>query len=143
MKTASYLRISVALVTMTAIACSDPIEESIIPPPPPTAGGTNIQTSHGEYHTSVTTWTHEYDGKYVGLVTQTAGDLSTADVFMFKNGERISIDREFDATSVQTSFSTYGEYMWATYRNNVLLLNYIGMTEASTPPFPLDVIIVY
>lgn len=142
MKTASYLRISVALLAITAIACSDPIEP-VIPPPPPPGPGPNIQTSHGEYHTSVTTWTHEYGGKYVGLVTQTAGDLSTADVFVLKNGDRISIDREFDATNLQTSFDTYGEYIWASYRNNVLLLNYIGMTEASTPPFPLDVMIVY
>ena len=138
MKTASYLRISVALVTMTAIACSDPIEvPKILPPTDP---GNN---DHGEYHTGVTTWTHEYDGKYIGLVTQTAGDLSTADVFVLKNGDRISIDREFDAINVETSFSTYGEYIWASYRNDVLLLNYIGMTEVSKPPFPLNVIIVY
>jgi len=143
MKTASYLRISVALLTMTALACSDPIEETTTILPPPTGGGINVQTSHGEYHTSVTTWTHEYGGKFVGLVTQTAGDLSTADVVVLKNGERISLDREFDATNVERSFNIYGEYIWASYRNNVLLLNYMGKTEASIPPFPLDVIIIY
>jgi hypothetical protein len=140
MKTASFLRLSVALLMMTAISCSDPIEQVIPPPPPPPPP---ISTDHGEYHTSVTTWTHQYDGKYVGLVIQTAGDLSTVDVFILKNGKRISIDREFDATNVQSSFNTDGEYIWATHQNNVLLLNYIGMTEASTPPFPLDIIIVY
>ena len=141
MKTAPYLRISVASLTTKAIACSDP-NEPVIPHPTPYPGS-NIPTDHGEYHTSVTTWTHECYGKFVGLLTQTAGDLSTADVFVLKNGERIPVDREFDATSGQASFSTYGEYIWASYRNDVLLLNYIGMTEVSTPPFPLDVIIVY
>jgi len=141
MKTASFLRLSVALLTMTAIACSDPIEQ--ITPLPKPGPGPNPQPDHGEYHTSVTTWTHQYDGKYVGLVIQTAGDLSAVDVFVLMNGKRISIDREFDPTNVEASFNEYGEYIWATHRNNVLLLNYIGMTEASMPTFPLDVIIVY
>jgi len=142
MKTASYLRFSVALVTMTAIACSDPIEESTIILPPD-GGGINVQTSHGEYHTSVTTWTHGDDGKYVGLVTQTAGDLATVDVFVLNNGKRIPVARELDATSVVSSIAAYGEYYWASYRNNVLLLNYIGATVESLPPYPLEVIIVY
>ena len=141
MKTASYLRFSVALVTMTAIACSDPIDEPIILPP--TDPGTNVQTNHGEYHTAVTTWTHGDYGRFVGLVTQTTGDLSTVDVLVVNNGKRIPVYRELDMTSAQTSLGKYGEYYWASHENNVLLLHYIGKTVESPPPFPLEVIIVY
>jgi hypothetical protein len=142
MKTTLYLRIFVVIVTMTAIACS---ETEVTPTPGRPTGGNPIQSSHFEYHTSVTTWAQGDDGKYIGLVTQTPvnTDLSKVNVFVVKDGKRISIDRELDATSVITSHNLYGEYYWASYQNNVLLLNYIGMTAASTPPFPLEVIIVY
>lgn len=138
MKTASYFRFFVALVTMTAIACSDPIEEPIITTDPP-----NGPTDLHEYHTSVTTWTQGDYGRFVGLVTQTTGDLSTVDVLVVNNGTRIPVYRELDMTSAQTSLGKYGEYYWASHENNVLLLHYIGKTVESPPPFPLEVIIVY
>jgi len=141
MKTASYLRFSVALVTMTAIACSDPIEESKIQVP--IRPGPNGQIDNHEYHTSVTTWTQGDYGRFVGLVTQTTGDLSTVDVLVVNNGKRIPVYRELDMTSAQTSLGKYGEYYWASHENNVLLLHYIGKTVESPPPFPLEVIIVY
>ena len=138
MKTASYLRIFIASVTMTAIACSDPIDVDTGPGPSPGP------TDHGEYHTSVMTWVRNDGGNLIGLVTETPDtDLSTVDVLVVNNGKRIPVYRELDMTSAQTSLGKYGEYYWASHENNVLLLHYIGKTVESPPPFPLEVIIVY
>ena len=137
MKTTSYLRIFIASLAMTAIACSDPIED------PLKGGGTNVQSSQTEYYTSVTTWVQGTDGRFTGLVTQTpATNLATADVFVVRDGKRIRVDRWETANEPDANYIS-GEYFWATIRNNVLLLNYIGKTTASPPPFPLEVIIVY
>ena len=132
MKTASYLRILIALVTMIAIACSEP---NIRP-----SGG----SSRSEYHTSVTSWVRNDGGNLMGLVTETPDtDLSTVDVFVVKQGQRISVHNQFDHYSMLAAHDTYGEYFWASYRNSVLMLNYIGKTAESEPPYPLEVIIVY
>ena len=141
MKTTLYFRILVALVAMSAIACDpDPIEPLITTTPNPPA-----QPSYSEYQTSVTTWVKGDDGRFMGLVTQTPPDtdLSTVTVFVVRNGKRMSVEKELDATSVMESQAMYGEYFWFSHKNNVLLLNYIGQTVESPPPFPLDVIIVY
>ena len=140
MKTASYLRISVALVTIAVIACCDPVEEPTVN----RSKGNQNQINHGEYHTTVTTWTHGDDGNYVGLVTQTpVTDLSKVDVFFVKNFRRIPVDKQFDIMRLQSTHNANEEYFWFSYENNVMLLNYIGLTAASTPPYPLEVIIVY
>jgi len=140
MKTASYLRIFIASLTMTAISWSDPIDESTNPP----GGGLNVQTSHGEYHTGVMTWVRNDGGNLIGLVTETPDtDLSTVDVFVVKQGQRISVHNQFDHYSMLAAHDTYGEYFWASSRNSVLMLNYIGKTADSEPPYPLEVIIVY
>ena len=141
MKTASYLRISVALVTMTAIACSDPIEP--VTPHPTPGPGTSGQTDQREYHTGGTTWTQGDYGRFVGLVTQTTGDLATVDVLVVNNGKRIPVYKELDPTTAQNSIRANGEYYWSSYENSVLLLHYMGKTVESPPPFPLEVIIVY
>ena len=133
MKTASYLRIFIATATMTAFACSDPMEPIIGQIP-----------THGEYHTGVSTWVRNDDGKFMGLVTQTPDtDLSTVAVLVVKDGKRISIHQQYDEYSKLSALATHGEYFWASYRNSVLLLNYIGKTAESEPPYPLDVIIKY
>ena len=136
MKTATYLRIFIASVTMTAIACSDPVTTDP-PPPPPTPA------DRGEYHTSVTTWVRSNDGRFTGLVTQTPNtDLSTVDVFVVEDGKRLQVYGQLDARGEPDYHSMNGEYFWASIRNNVLLLHYFRMTGAP-PPFPLEVIIVY
>ena len=141
MKTESYLRIFIALVTMTAIACSDPMDE---PQRPVQPKHSVFPTNHGEYHSNVTTWVRLNDGGFMGLVSQTPyTDLSTADVFVVENGKRILVHGQLDPTSVPESQPAHGGFFSATYRNNMLFLNYTGMTTASSPPFPLDVIIVY
>ena len=138
MKTTSYLRIFIASVTMTAIACSDPIDVDTGPGPSPGP------TDHGEYHTSVMTWVRNDGGNLIGLVTETPDtDLSTVDVFVVKQGQRISVHNQFDHYSMLAAHDTYGEYFWASSRNSVLMLNYIGKTADSEPPYPLEVIIVY
>ena len=144
MKTKSYLRTLIVFLAMIAVACSDPMIEPSVPAKPRKGTPTVQIPSPVEYHTSVTTWTVGQDGNFIGLVTQTPGtDLAKVDVFVVKNGQRIEIDRELDLTNVSESHSMYGEYYWASYKNNVLLLNYIGKAPGSMPPYPLEVIIVY
>lgn len=139
MKTTSHFRIIIVMVTMIAVACSEP---EVVPNVTPKPVGTPVvqYVAPIEYKTSVTTWTTGQN-EFVGIVTQTpATDLANVDVYVVKGGQRIAIDRQKDPTNVNTYTATYGEYFWASYKNNVLLLHYIG---ASAPPFPLEVIIVY
>lgn len=144
MKTTSYLRIFIVLSTMMVVACSDPMIEPTVPRNPRKGTQTAQIATPVEFHTSVTTWTLGEDGTFIGLVTQTpVTDLATVDVFIVKDGKRIAIDRELDESKENSSQVLYGEYYWASHRNNVLLLNYIGKIPGSVPPFPLQVIIVY
>ena len=140
MKTTSYLRILIASLTMTAIACSDPIEEPPVSPP----GGNPIQSDHGEFHTSVTTWARGDGGRFMGLVSQMPEtDLSNVDVYVVKDGKRIWVYGQLTSSSVYETDDTQGDFFTATIKGNVLMLSYTGTTAAPSPPFPLDVIIVY
>ena len=142
MKTTSYLRIFIASLTMTAIACSDPIEDSQLQGK--TNGGTNVQTDHGEFHTSVTTWVRGNGGKFTGLVSQMpTADLSNVDVYVVRDGKRIWVYGQLSSSSAYETDDTQGEFFTATIKGNVLMLTYAGTTPASTPPFPLEVIIMY
>ncbi len=141
MKTTSYLRIFVTSLTMIAFACSDPMEESQVQPP---VGGNAIQTDHGEFHTSVTTWVRGDGGRFMGLVSQMPNtDLSNVDVYIVKEGKRIWVYGQLTSSSPYETDDTQGEFFTAFIRGNVLMLSYAGKTAASTPPFPLEVIVVY
>jgi len=128
----------IVIAMMTATACS---EQEIVPGtgtpgPPPT-------TSNREFHTSVTTWSRPDGSNYVGLVQAIPEfDLSKARITGFANGKTIKVDTFLDATKL-TNTGSNQDYIWASVKNNILLLNYIGATPTSLPPFPLDVMIVY
>jgi hypothetical protein len=137
MKATSNFRIFITVAVMMTTACSDP---EIAPSINPTGATTPVQTR--EYHTAVTTW-GQSDGTYfVGIVSNVPNvDLSKTRISVVENGKRIRVDNELDVNRL-TILRSEG-YFWATARNNVLLLNYIGPTPNSAPPFPLEVIIVY
>jgi len=139
MKTTSHLRMFIVVTIMTAAACS---EQEIVPKTkvPVTSGN---QSSDREYHTSVTTWNGE-GGSFVGLVSQVPNlDLTKVGITVVGNGITTGIDPYFDASRLTWAQAANEGYICASTRNNILLLNYIGATPASLPPFPLDVIIVY
>ena len=55
------------------------------------------------------------------------------------------VDNFFDVTKL-TYNKYYGmkeAYFWASIENDILLLHFVGPTPDSTPPFSLDVKIVY
>jgi len=143
MKTTSHICIIIAIVTMIAVACSEP---EVVPTgshKPISVSPFVVSTAPIEYQTSVTTWTHAQNGNFVGLVTRTPGtNLANVEVFVVRDGQRIAIDRQLDQTNMKESQLLYGEYYWASNQNNVLLLHYMG-TPGAMPPFPLDVILVY
>jgi len=80
----------------------------------------------------------------MGLVSQMPDtDLSNVDVYVLKDGKRIWVYGQLTSSSVDETDDTQGDFFTATIKGNVLMLSYAGNTAASTPPFPLEVIIVY
>ena len=143
MKTTSFPRTIIVMAMIIAVACSEPVVEPSVPPKPVVVNPIVVAAVPVEYHTNVTTWTHAQNGNCVGLITRTPGtNLANVEVFVVKDGQRIAIDRQLDPTNLKEYQSLYGEYYWVSYQNNVLLLHYMGASGA-TPPFPLDVLIVY
>ena len=137
MKTASYLRIFIVLATMIVIACSEPDVA-----PTTKGGGQQIQTN--QYYTNVTTWTTVGRGTFIGLVsTQPYIDLSKASVFIVSQGQRITVERQPDASKMLEDRAMFDGYFYASVQSDALMLNYIGNTVASKPPFPLEVILAY
>jgi hypothetical protein len=138
MKTTSHLRMFIIVTMMTAAACS---EQEIVPTTKGSVTSSNQSSTH-EYHTSLTTWSRADVGStFVGLVSSVPDfDLSKATIFVVGNGKTNTIDTFLDVTRLQMAHSAQESYMWATTKNNILLLNYVG---ASLPPFPLEVVIVY
>ena len=140
MKTTSQLRMYIVAAMMTAAACSEP-EVLPITKPPVTPGN---QSSTSEFHTSVTTWSKGYTGTFVGLVSAVPNlDLLKATISVVGNGKKTRIDPFFDSSKMTLALDANEGYIWASVQNNILLMNYVGPTTTSVPPFPLDVIIVY
>ena len=141
MKTTSHLCMFIVVSMMTAAACTEPE----IVPTTKGPGTPSHQSSTTEYHTTVTTWSKADVGStFVGLISEVPNvDLSKATISIVGNGKTTRIDTYLDVTRLQMAHSAQESYMWATIKNNILLLNYVGQTPASLPPFPLDVIIVY
>ena len=129
----------IVAMMMTATACSDP---EIAPGTGSTTPPGNI--SNREFHATVTTWSQPGGGSnYVGLVQAVPQfDLSTARITAVGNGQTIKVDTFLDVTKLSNTGSK-ADYYWASVQNNILLLNFVGQTPTSLPPFPLDVIIVY
>ena len=127
------------VVTMiTATACTEPE----IGPGSGTNGG-HGNFSNRQYLTTVTTWTRPDGGNYVGLVQSVPQfDLSKAQITAVANGKTIKVDTYVNMAKLSNTGSNE-DYFWASVQNNILLLNYVGSTPTSLPPFPLDVIIVY
>ena len=140
MKATSYLRFIITVAVMMATACSDP---EIVPAVKPVGTSSNqIQTR--EFHTAVTTWSQPEGSYFVGLVSNVLSvDLSKTRISVVENGKRIGVDADFDISRLSWLHSRNESYFWVTTKNNILLLNYAGSTSTSTPPFPLEVIIVY
>ena len=140
MKTTSHLRMFIFVAMMTASACSEPEVLPIIKAPV-TPGN---QSSTNEIHTAVMTWTRGYSGSFVGIVqTVPEFDLSKATISVVANGKTTRIDPYFDSSKSTLALGANEGYIWASYQNNIFLLNYVGPTQTSVPPFPLDVIIVF
>jgi hypothetical protein len=141
MKTTSRFRMYIVAALMTASACS---EQEVVPTNKTKTGGTSSsQISNREFHTTVTTWSRPDGSNYVGLVQVVPEfDLSKSRITAVANGKTIKVDTFLDVTKLSNTGSS-GDYFWASVQNNILLLNYVGATPASLPPFPLDVIIVY
>jgi hypothetical protein len=140
MKTTSHIRMFIVAAMMTASACAE-TEVLPITKPPVTSGN---QSSTSEIHTSVTTWSRGYSGSFVGIVYAASNlDLSKATISVDGNGKRTRIDPYFDSSKMTLALDANEGYIWASVQNNTLLLNYVGPTSTSLPPFPLDVIIVY
>ena len=138
MKTTSHIRMFIVATMMTAAACSDP---EIAPATGPHTPPGNI--SNREFHTTVTTWSQPGGGNSVGLVQAVPQiDLSKARITAVGNGKTIKVDTFLDVTKLSNTGSN-ADYFWASVQNNILLLNFVGQTPTSLPPFPLDVIIVY
>jgi ABC-type glycerol-3-phosphate transport system substrate-binding protein len=136
MKTTSHIRMFIVIAMMTASACSEP---EIVP----STGtqGTTGNISNRQYHTTVTTWTRPDGHNYVGLVQAVPQfDITKAQITAVANGKTIKVDTYVNMTKLSGSNE---DYYWASVQNNILLLNYVGATPTSLPPFPLDVIIVY
>ena len=103
------------------------------------------QNSNREYYTSVTTWSRADGSNFVGLVSAVPKlDLSKKfTISVVGNGKRTKVDNYLDVTRLQMAHGANEGYIWASIRNNIILLNYVGNTPTSLPPFPLEVIIVY
>lgn len=133
----------VVVATMTALACTEP-DVFTQPPPPP---GGNHQSSTQEFHSSVTTWQRTQNGSltfFDGIISQTpVTDLTKAQLFWIRNGQRIAIETLMDVAPSQMYQQMYDGFIWASVRNNIFTVNYIAKTPNSTPPFPFEVIIVY
>jgi len=140
MKTPSHFRMFIVVATMTATACSDP---EIVPGPTTHAtSGNNI--SNREFRTTVTTWSRPDGSNYVGLVSSIPEfDLSKATITVVGNGKTIRVDTFLDVSRLTMVHGFNENYFWATTQNNIMILNFVGQTPTSLPPFPLDVIIVY
>ena len=139
MKTTSHLRMFIVAATMIAVACSDP---EIVPTTKGPVSSSN-QNSNREFHTTVTTWSRPDGRNFVGLVSAVPEfDLTKSRITAVGNGKTIRVDTFLDVTKLANTGSTEG-YFWASTMNNILLVNYVGPTPSSLPPFPLDVIIVY
>jgi hypothetical protein len=139
MKTTSHLRMFIVVAMMTASACSEPEVLPIIKAPAIPGN----QSSTSEIHTSVTTWSRGYSGSFVGLVSAVSNlDLSRATISVVGNGKKTRIDPYFDSSKMTLALDANEGYIWASVQDNILLLNYVGPTSTSLPPFPLDVIIV-
>ena len=130
----------IVIAMMTATACS---EEDVVPTTAPRTPSNQVSTH--EYHTAVTTWSKaDVGSNFVGLVSAVPNiDLSKATISVIGNGKTTRIDTYLDVTRMTIAHSAHESYMWATTKNNILLLNFVGETPASLPPFPLEVIIVY
>ena len=140
MKTTSHLHMYIIAALMTASACSEP---EVVPTNKTNGGTSSSQISNREFRTTVTTWSQPGGGNYVGLVQAVPQfDLSKARITAIGNGKTIKVDTFLDVTKLSNTGSN-ADYFWASVQNNILLLNYVGATPASLPPFPLDVIIVY
>jgi len=127
----------IVVAMMTASACTDPFADV---PKPPTTGNNQIQTT--EFHTSVTMWLRNDDYGFVGLVsTIPHTDLSKAEFYAVQNGQKIFIASPY-ATNIPAYREMYEGYLWANVHDNVLMLYFNG-GPSSTPPFPLDIVIVY
>ena len=130
----------IVATTITAVACSDP---EIVPTTVKGTGTTSSQIGNREYHTTVTTWSRPDGGNFVGLVQSVPEfDISKSRIVAVGNGKTMKVDTFLDVTKLKNPGATEG-YFWASTFNNVLILNYVGPTPSSLPPFPLDVIIVY
>jgi hypothetical protein len=140
MKATSYLHFIIAAAVMMATACSDP---EIVPAVKPVGTSSNqIQTR--EFHTAVTTWSQPDGGNFVGLVSNAPNfDLSKARISVVEGGKKVAVDGDLNISRLTWLHSRNEGYFWATIKNNILLLNYAGSSSTSTPPFPLEVIIVY
>ena len=124
---------------MTATACSEPDVAPTTKPP----GAPGNQSSNREYYAAVTTWSQN-GNNFVGLVSAVPiFDLTKATISVVGNGTTTRIDTFLDVTRLTMAHSAKESYMWASTKNNILLLNFVGETPASLPPFPLEVIIVY
>jgi hypothetical protein len=130
----------IVVAMMTASACSDPVDTTTIK----SSGTSSNQNPNREYHTAVTTWSPGSGSSFVGLVSAVPNlDLSRARISIVSNGIKTSVESTFNVSSLQTAHRANQGYIWASFQNNILLLNYIGQTPTSLPPFPLEVIIVY
>jgi len=131
----------ILIVMMTATACSEP---EIVPTTKIKHVSTSsTQTSNHEFHSTVVTWTRPDGRNYVGPVQSTPEfDLSKSKITVVGNGITIRVDTFLDVTKLSNTGSN-ADYFWASIQNNILILNYVGATTTSVPPFPLDVIIVY
>ena len=138
MKTTSHLRMFIIVAMMTASACSDP---EIAPKTKP--GGTTGNQLQ-EFHTWVTTWSEANGNNFVGLVSAVPNlDMSNAKVSIVLDGITTRVGTYFDVTRLTSGFYSSEGYFWANAENNILLLNYVGQSPTSKPPFPLEVIIEY
>ena len=80
----------------------------------------------------------------MGLVsTQPYIDLSTVSVFIVSQGKRITVERQPDASKMLEDQAMFDGYFFASVQNDALMLNYVGKSVASKPPFPLEVILAY
>ena len=130
----------IVVATMTATACSDPE----IVPGPSTHGTPGNNISNREFRTTVTTWSRPEGSNYVGLVSAVPEfDLSKSRITVTGNGKTMRVDTFLDVSRLTMAHGYKENYFWASTKNNIMLLNFVGQTPASLPPFPLDVIIVY
>ena len=130
----------IVIAMMTATACS---EEEVVPTTAPRTPSNPSSTR--EYHTAVTTWSKaDVGSNYVGLVSAVPNiDLSKATISVVGNGKTTRIDPYFDSSKLTLAIDANEGYIWASFQNNILLMNYVGPTATSVPPYPLDVIIAY